>query len=39
MLKDIKFHDGFKPIFSEVGTKELTRDELKEMDFDPKKRT
>ena len=36
-LKDIKFHDDFKPIFSEVGTKELTRDELKQMKSDPKK--
>ena len=36
-LKDIEFHDDFKPLFSEVGTKELTRDELKQMKSDPKK--
>ncbi len=36
-LKDIKFHDDFKPIFSEVGTKESTRDELKQMKSDLKK--
>lgn len=36
-LKDIKFHDDFKPVFSELGTKELTRDELKKMKSDPKK--
>lgn len=28
--KDIKYHDDFKPIFSEVENKELTRHELKQ---------
>ena len=36
-LKDIKFHDDFKPIFSEIGTKELTPNELKNMKSNPKK--
>lgn len=36
-LKDIKFHDDFKPAFSEVGTKEFTSNELKQMKSNPKK--
>lgn len=36
-MKDIKFHNDFKPVFSEVGNKELTRNELKQMKFDYKK--
>jgi len=36
-LKDIKFHDDFKSVFSEVGTMELSPDELKQMKSNPKK--
>lgn len=36
-FKDIKFHDDFKPIFSEIGIKEYTSDELKNMKSDKKK--
>lgn len=30
-LKDIEFYDNFKPVFSERGIQELTRDKLKQM--------
>lgn len=36
-FKDIKFHDDFKPIFNEIGTKEYTSEELRNMKSDKKK--
>lgn len=36
-LKDSKFHDDFKPIFSEIGTEESTPDEFRKMKSNPKK--
>ena len=36
-LKDIKFHEDFKSVFSQVGTQEATGNELKQMKSDPRK--